>query len=1138
MSAALFLSLIFRGKWKMSNRFALNSLILAKALMALSGILGLTLSATAPSLTAQTLVTGELTGTVTDPGGASIPNAVVRITNDSSGETRTVAANNQGAYRVPLLRPGPYTVFASASGFSDARLRTNVELGQVSNLEIGLKVGAVSEVIEINDRAALLQSENANVSSTISLTQMQNLPAGGGDMMAYLVGTPGTITNNVGAYGSFSSFGLPATSNLFTLNGNDIMDPYFNTNNSGASNLTLGANEIQETAIVTNGYSGQYGRQAGAQVNFITKSGTNMFHGNASWQWNGSKLNANDFFNNASGTPRPHEVSNEWAGSFGGPIKKNKLFFFVDQEGLRYVLPSGVPIFLPTTDFSNYVLSNLNASNPAAVPIYTRALSLYAGASGAARATPVTAAIDPQLGCGDFAAAGFGTTRPCARRFQSSVNSLNTEWLLSERVDFNVTDKDRVYYRGSIDRGVQATATDAINPAFSANSSQPQWSAQAGYTRVISPNSINELLLSGSYYSATFGPPNLAAALSVFPTTFAFNDGLFSSMGGGATPNGPAVDALSNYPNGRNVSQWQIVDDYAYSHGKHELKVGMNFKRNDVGDYSYGPGTSGQVTFNSMTDFVNGALSNGSTYSQTFARIGGEHIGIYSLALYGQDQWKIRPNLSVTAAVQFAKNANPSCARNCYARLAGTFAEVDHSATQPYNSAIHLGLNNAFPNLDGLLVLPRVGVSYSVNNKTVIRGGAGLFADQLQGVLNSRFFLNAPNVASFTTTAGTIAPGAAGSAFANVAASNAALQQGFSNGATLAQLQASVPGFALPTFYTVADQFHIPRYLEWNLEIQRDFAKHLVLSLNYVGNHGWNEVNQNPFPNAWSAQGFGGLPTAAPDLRFGEVNELTSTGRSNYDGLTSSLKWRFASLLGTLSYTYAHTLDTCSNNCRLPFSISTVTSLRYQFNPAAQSYGNADYDVRHSLTANYVWSVPTHFKNTVLKRGLGGWSVGGIVLARSGFPYTVVNSSLRSTYTKNTSGVGTASIPADWTGTSAQPCAGPDASCLTKSQFLSTAQQKNFGNLERNAFRGPMYFDTDLNVNKNIVASERLKFIVGASFFNILNHANFDLPVNNIAAGNFGQIISTVNPFSSAYGSFTGAQVSGRVIVFNTKFEF
>ena len=281
---------------------------------------------------------------------------------------------------------------------------------------------------------------------------------------------------------------------------------------------------------------------------------------------------------------------------------------------------------------------------------------------------------------------------------------------------------------------------------------------------------------------------------------------------------------MNNYPSGRKVSQYQVVDDYSYTLGKHEFKVGVNFRRNDVGDYSYGPGTSGLLSFNSMTDFYNGTLANGSTYAQTFTRIGAEHIGLFSLGTYLQDQWRIKPNLTLTAAVRFESAGNPSCGTNCFDRPDSTFQEISHDPTVPYNSVIQLGLSNAFKNLDKVVVQPRVGFAYSFDNKTVLRGGFGIFADQFQGDLSSRFFTNTPNVASFTTTSGIAAPGVAGSAFGNVAASNAALQSGFASGATLAQLQAAVPGFALPNLYTQVDNFHIPRWEEWNVEIQRQIT--------------------------------------------------------------------------------------------------------------------------------------------------------------------------------------------------------------------------------------------------------------------------------------------------------------------------
>jgi Carboxypeptidase regulatory-like domain len=1091
-------------------------------------------------LAGQTIVTGEISGTVTDPAGMIVVNTAVTATSEAYGDERKATTDAQGQFRISLLPPGVYNLAVTAPGFAKAQARVNVSLGQVTAAPIKLSLEQTTEVVEVTEQAPLLQGDNANSTTNFNSAQLSSLPTPGNDMTAYAFLAPGSTVSTGGGYGNFSSFGMPGTSNLFTINGSDNMDPYLNLNNSGASNLTLGSNELQEAVVVTNGYTGQYGRQAGAQVNYVTRSGSNEFHGNASWWWNGSKLNANDWFNNAQETSRPHAVSNQWAASAGGPIKKNKLFFFVDNEGLRYVLPSGGPIYIPTTAFSTYVLNNIKATNPSALPFYNTIMNLYAGASGAGRATNVTPDVDPALGCGDFSGGGFGTTLPCARQFQSTVNNLNTEWLFAARVDYNISSTDRVYFRFWTDHGVQATGTDAINSAFNANSVQPSYTGQVGYTKTFGANSVNDLRLSGLYYSAIFGPPDLAASLAVFPTTMGFTDGLFSQLGGGANPSGTGNN---NYPQGRNVGQWQIVDDYAWIHGQHQFKFGLNYRHDQVGDSSYGPGTSGFFNIASMTDFVNGTLGNGSTYAQSFTRIGSEKISFFSAGFYAQDQWKMTSRLTLTAAIRFEVAGNPSCARNCFAGLTVPFEDLNHSASQPYNSAIQLGMSNAFRNLGGFVPQPRFGLAYIVNDKTVIRGGMGLFADQFAGDLSSRFFTNTPNVASFTTTSGVIAPGVPGSAFANVANSNAALQAGFANGATLAQLQAAVPGFAVPNLYTQANNFNVPRYVEFNAEVQRQLTSKITLSVNYTGNLGRDEINQNPFLNAYSTTGFGGLPKTPADARFGQILQLYSTSHSNYNGLVTSVKYRITnSLVGQLNYVYSRAMDECSNNCLGRFNLLTSPSYRYQFNPTgpdAQNYGPADYDVRNSFNASYVWSVPGKYQNSVMRVALGGWTVSGTFLVHSGYPFSVVNSGLRSAYIKNSSGVATISVLADWLGGNASTsCTTPNVPCFSASEFQSRANQSDFGNLARNSFRGPGYFDTDLNVNKVFVLKERFRFIIGANFFNILNHPNFDLPVNNVALGNFGTIISTVSPPSSPYGSFTGSAVSGRVIQSNLKFVF
>ena len=396
-------------------------------------------------------------------------------------------------------------------------------------------------------------------------------------------------------------------------------------------------------------------------------------------------------------------------------------------------------------------------------------------------------------------------------------------------------------------------------------------------------------------------------------------------------------------------------------------------------------------------------------------------------------------------------------------------------------------------------------------------------------------------MATFSTSSGLVALNNPNSALAVVTNSANAFHNGFANGATLAQLQASVPlGFAAPTFSTVENKMINPKYYEWNFELQQTISKYLMVSLNYVGNHGHDEVNQNPLMNAYS-KNFLGMPTTAPDPRFGQVRELNNTGYSYYDGLVTSLRWHLGhQFSGQFNFNWGHALDVCSNSCLEPYSASNVVSVRNQLSPlglSAVNYGPADYDTRHTVSSNYVYTVPRHFGNKILNSAVGGWTLAGTILFHSGYPFSITDSSVRS-QVSNSSGITTALVLADYLGTGYPSCTTPNASCYSKSLFTAAASQHDWGNIARGSFRGPGYFDTDLNVNKTFAYKERYKLTVGAYFFNVLNHANFDLPGNNIPSGNFGQILNSVSPPSSAYGSFQGSAVSGRLVQLVVKFVF
>ncbi len=902
------------------------------------------------ALFAQSIISGDISGVVTDPSGAAVPNATVTLNNKATGETRTTSTSATGAYRFALLRPGNYEVNVKQSGFAPAAQNMVVAVGQVTSSTIQLKVGQETQTVEVTTATPLLQTENANIATTYTPTQIELTPNPGGDLTNYALTAPGVVLSTGAGYGNFTTNGMPGTSNLFTVNGNDTNDPYNNLNNSGSSNNMLGQNEVQEVAVVNNGYTGQYGRAAGANLNFTTKSGGNSFHGNAIWDWNGRYLNANDWFNNNSVpiTPRPFANSNQWGGSFGGPIIKNKLFFFYDNEGLRYVLPSGgSPVYIPTTAFANAVQANINATQPAEAALYQKMFAVYAGAPGASRATPAPGSG----GCGDFSGSTlggltFGTGGvPCTQTFRSLVNNLNTEWLMSWRVDWNAGKNDRLAFRVLIDRGTQPSYTDPINSAFNTLSHQPQDSGQFTETHTFGTHIVNQFIASGSYYSAVFGPASISAAVAVFPT----------EIGGqnGAPNQCTAFDGNLNciqgrigsqpYPQGRNFTQYQFVDDLTWTKGKHGLKFGLNFRRIDFTDYTPAGNQTGYTSLTSITDLVNGTLSlaGGSFFQQNFASATRYPIAAYSLGTYAQDEWTVTRNLKLTLALRVDRNSNETCRKNCFARLVNNFNEIDHNINTPYNQSVLANQAELFASLQPVVWQPRLGFAYSPwSGKTVFRGGIGLFSDLYPAYIDRYTgIINPPTTSTFTinpTKANPAAiplmPGAPGGVYQQASNNNAAFQTQFTGGGTLGSIQAVVPTFSAPNFYAVPNHFKNAAYEEWNFAIQQELDRKTSLTLNYVGNHGYDLIIRNNGANAYSAPslafpsgGFGGLPLAPVDPRFGLVRNLTNAGVSNYNGVTATVVRKFTQgFQASLNYTWSHAIDESSNGAFNQYSNNTV----------------------------------------------------------------------------------------------------------------------------------------------------------------------------------------------------------------------
>lgn len=1116
----------------------------------LRGLLALVLTAT-PSIHGQTITTGNATGVVSDASGAIVPGAAVTIKYAATNETRSTVTDETGRYRFPLLKPGDYTIEAQTAGLRSGTLQFSMLVGQGRAVDLVLNVQGTEQTIEVLAEAGLVQTENANQSTSYGTRQLANLPVNGGDITNFAFSTPGLRLNVGGGNNNFNANGLPFNSGLYTMNGADITEPYNNNNKSGASNNTLGANEIAEAAVILNAYSAQYGRMAGVQVNFVTRAGANQFHGDLTENYNDAILNANDFFNNATNTPRGRSVANQYAASLGGPFLKNKTYFFVNTEGLRYALPASGVVSVPSPQFQQYVLSHIPT---ASVPLYQSVFKLYNDAPGVNRAVAVTNGQgllqdgNGNLGCGKQKAfpgtyvngvsgLRFGVDVPCALAFGTNTSNVNTESFVSGRIDHNINSKQHVYFRISEDWGLQASSTSPLNAAFNRESDQPWIIPQLNHTYVITPHLINNLVLSGNWYSVISGVPDFQKAVGLLPAGFSLSDG--GANGGGFAGISPAL------PTGRRGQQFQVIDDLSWSRGRHTVQVGINHRANRVTDSSIASGSVvGAYAFSDIQDFAIGSVnstSTGSRFTQSFPLLQAAHIRLYSLNLYAQDEWAVAKNVKLTYGVRFEKNGNPSCQENCFSLFKTGFLASGYQAgaNVPYNATIATGIHEAFPRMEGFITEPRFGIVISPfgSGKTVIRSGVGLFANAPAGNVAANVFGNSPNKFSPTVGFGTVGLVAdPASAQAAAIASNQVFQSGFSQGYTLAQFQTAlgkVP-FAVPGYYVTPSDFKTTRVVEWSLEIEQPLSPHNVVAIIYSGNHGYNEPETNASLNGYIGtpsrypNGFSGLPKAAPDPRFSTITQSLTSGVSNYNGVTAQIRHAFShGFQGQAFYTWSHALQ-----------LGTV------YNPYDISYGYGDtnFDTRHNLTADVVWSSPK-LAGRVLETAFGGWTVGAKLYAYSGRPFSATNSQIPGLLSATYGG----SILADLLdpGLLGKHCTDVNARCFASTSFAAssvtaanTNVQTDFGNNPPNSFRGPGFFNIATQVTKAIPVGERARFQVGVSAFNLLNHPSFAVPNGNVTSGSFGTITSTVSSPTSIYGTGQGAIVSGRVLVLVGKFNF
>jgi hypothetical protein len=1142
-------------------------------------------------LSAQTTTSGALAGVVTDPSQAVVADAVVEIKNGAKGTSQSTRTDREGIYRFLFLAPGRYTLTVTHSGFQQESLWVNVLLGSAVSANVRFTLEKARTNLTVTDEVPLTQAENGNFSATMNQTQISELPNPGNDLTYVVQTAPGVVMNtDVQGGANFSILGMPGSSYLHTIDGMNDNDNAVNLSQIGALILLLGQNQIQEATVVGIGYSGQFGGAAGGNINYLTKSGNNQFHGNAEYFWNGRVFNANNWFKKAFGEPRPFSIANQWAGSIGGPIEKDKLFFFFDTEGLRLIIPQHFLVSIPSPEFEAATVSNIDAKfgqASASDAFYRKIFGLYDAAPGANVTNPGASPTDP-LGCNGFSDinTGLGIDIPCARYFFTTRSRPSQDALTSGRLDWNISARDHAFFRLQYDHGLGAIGDDPISSVFDSDFTQPWWQAQILETHPFGPSAANQFLLAGSHFAGIFQVKNPSQALAAFPTTLDFAQGPFNNLGGG--------DNINVFGFGRYNTQYQISDDFDKIRGRHKIGVGANFERIYWSALPLKSGEIGHLSVQTLRAFFQGGIDEASetvdftSLSESFTSQSKLPISFFNFGLYGNDEWRARPDLTLTLALRVEHYSNPLCRSHCFARLTEPFDSSTHDPDQPYNQAILIDQKGAFAATDNLLWSPRFSFAwqpFGVSHNVVVRGGMGILYDPPAGPVVGSFWNNPPLFNSYTIIGDNLAPDETTSLFKDAAASNAAFVNGFAAGKTLAQIQAENPSFFPPAISDPGKNTHSPQYQRWSLEWQQGFGGDTSIRLGYFGHHGIHGPIQNPNVNAF---GFGSLPagrcssplpSCAPDPRFSQVREITTNAISNYHGTVISFRHRFSrwgqGLLQT-NYTYGHALDEVSSNGGFVFTGATLTSAQDP-NNLRGSYGSADHDVRHSFNANYVWELP--LKAVFRGRGwdalVNGWQVSGTIFARTGFPYTVIdfvggdrliaNNYFGPLHAVPSSPLGSgspcgqgAAIPL-----APHPCQPPQvlSDGITPNpdaHFLQAgcATGFNTGNLPaasgpcdgplvsfaqgRNRFRGPVYFNTDFTIVKStkLPRWEGATLAIGFQFFNLFNHPNFGLPDSGLSSDIFGEIAYLQQPPTSILGSGFGGDAAPRMIQLKVELKF